>query len=155
MKRWFKRTLLVTLGSALIAGGLSACGHGGMHGDWRGGEAGAAQMRDRILERAGQELQLDATQKQRLGVLLDKLHDQRTALMGPTDPRSQFQTLIAGPSFDRSGAQALVDAKTAALRERSPEVIAAAGDFFDGLRPEQQARVREFLARRHGWSHRS
>jgi hypothetical protein len=33
-------------------------------------------------------------------------------------------------------------------------VIAAMADFYDSLKPEQQAKVREFMARRggrHGW----
>jgi protein CpxP len=31
-------------------------------------------------------------------------------------------------------------------------VIAAAADFFDNLRPEQQQKVREFMDRRGRWS---
>ena len=59
---------------------------------------------------------------------------------------------MAGPTFDRAGAKSLLDAKTAALQGGSPAVIAAFGDFYDGLRPEQQAKVREFMSRgRHGW----
>jgi protein CpxP len=31
--------------------------------------------------------------------------------------------------------------------------VAAVGDFYDSLRPEQQRQVRDFLQRRHGpWS---
>jgi protein CpxP len=157
MKRWLQRTLIGVFGASVVLGGLSACGHGGHHG-WhdRGNfsEADATKMRERLLERAGQRLQLDEAQKQRLAVLADKLHEQRAALVGATDPRAEFRALLAGPTFDRSGAQALVEAKTAALRSKSPEVIAAAADFFDGLRPEQQQQVREFLAkRRGGWRH--
>jgi protein CpxP len=157
MKRWLKQTLIGVFGASVLLG-LSACGHGGHHG-WRGdggqfSEADAAKMRERLLERAGKQLQLDEAQKQRLAVLADKLHEQRTALVGATDPRAEFRALMAGPTFDRNGAQALVEAKTAALRSKSPEVIAAAADFFDGLRPEQQQQVREFLAkRRGGWRH--
>ena len=43
----------------------------------------------------------------------------------------------------------------AAVNAKSPEVIAAFGDFYDGLTPAQQAKVRDFLERRgHGWGHR-
>ena len=49
-----------------------------------------------------------------------------------------------------------VDAKTGVLRSKSPEVIAAAADFYDSLRPEQQQQVREFMnKRRGGWGHKS
>lgn len=155
MNRWLKRTLFGIFGASIVLGGLSACGHRGPQGDWSTSDADAAKWRERILDRAGRELQLDAAQKQRLAVLAEKLREQRQALVGSTDPRRDFQALLAGASFDRAHAQALVEAKTTALREKSPEVIAAAGDFFDSLRPEQQQQVRDFLARRRGWGRRS
>ena len=156
MKRWLTRTFIGVFGAAIVLGGLSACGHAGMPGDWNANAADTSKMRDRMLERAGKELNLDATQKQRLATLADKLHEQRVALMGSTDPRADFQALLAGPTLDRGKAQALVEAKTTAIQRKSPEVIAAAGDFFDSLRPDQQQQVRDFLAkRRGGWGHRS
>lgn len=154
MKRWIKRTLIGAFGATLLIGGLSACGHG-HHGGWQMSEADATKMREKVLDRASRELKLDDAQKQRLTALADKLREQRVALMGATDPRADFQALMAGPTFDRSGAQAVVEAKTAALRSKSPEVIAAAADFFDGLRPEQQQQLREFIAKRRGWSRKS
>jgi Spy/CpxP family protein refolding chaperone len=72
-------------------------------------------------------------------------------MAGTTNPRADIEALVAGPKFERERAQSLVEAKTAAVRSKSPEVIAAAADFYDNLRPEQQLKVREFLAKRHGW----
>ena len=155
MKRWLKRTLIGVFGASILIGGLTACGHGGHHGGWAMNEADSAKMRERMLERVGAQLKLDDAQKQRLTVLADKLREQRAALVGASDPRAEFQALMAGPTFDRQGAQALVESKTAALRSKSPEVIAAAADFFDSLRPEQQQQVREFIAKRRGRPHRS
>ena len=66
------------------------------------------------------------------------------------DPRAQVQALVVGDKFDRARAQALVSEKTAAVNAKSPEVIAALGDFYDHLNPAQQAKVREFMQRRHG-----
>ena len=66
--------------------------------------------------------------------------------------RADVQSLVAGNTFDRAKAKALIDAKTAAVQSKSPELIAAVGDFYDSLRPEQQQKVREFMQRgRHGW----
>ena len=62
-------------------------------------------------------------------------------------PRAEMQALIKGEKFDRAGAQALVDQKANALRTASPEVITAMGDFYDSLKPEQQAKVRAFMER--------
>ena len=145
MKRSIKTTLAV-LGAAILIGGLTACGG---HRGWNSmSTADSAQMRERMLERAGNELKLDDAQKQRLAVLADKLRDSRSAVMGASDPRADVQALVAGPKFDRNGAQALVETKTAAVRGRSPEVITAAADFFDSLKPEQQQQVREFMSKR-------
>jgi periplasmic protein CpxP/Spy len=151
MRPWIKRTLFGVFGASILIGGLSACGH--HHGGgWQMGEADSAKMRERMIERASSKLDLDATQKQKLAVLADKLKEQRIALVGATtDPRAELQALVAGTKFERERAQSLVEAKTGALRSKSPEVIAAAGDFFDSLKPEQQQKVRELLSKRHGW----
>ena len=130
----------------------TACGdrHGG-HG-MAMSEEDSARFKARMVERVGKELELNDQQKQRLAVLGDRLRDQRIALVGKTiDPRAEAQALVAGPQFDRARAQALVEEKTAALRGKSPEVIAAAGEFFDSLSPAQQQKVRDFMQRRHGW----
>ena len=151
MKRWLKRTLIGVFGASILVGGITACGHA-HHGGWNMSEADSAKMRERILERAGKELKLDDAQKLRLATLADKLHEQRTALVGTTtDPRAEMQALVSGAKFDRAAAQAFVEAKTGALRSKSPEVIAAAADFFDGLNAEQQKQVREFMNKRRGW----
>ena len=65
--------------------------------------------------------------------------------------RAEMQALVTGTTFDRARAQALVEAKTNAVRTKSPEVIAAMADFYDSLKPEQQQKVREFMAKRRGW----
>jgi Spy/CpxP family protein refolding chaperone len=151
MRPWLKRTLIGAFGASILIGGLSACGH--HHGaGWQMSEADSVKMRERMLERAGKELALDDAQKQRLVVLADKLKEQRAALVGnTTDPRAELQALVAGPKFERERAQGFVTAKTDVLRSKSPEVIAAAADFFDSLKPEQQQKVRDFLNRRHRW----
>jgi len=153
MRPWIKRTLIGVFGASILLGGLSACGHYHHGGGWQASEADSAKMRERMLERVGKELALDDAQKQRLVVLADKLKEQRAALIGnTTDPRAEFQALVAGPKFERDRAQSLVTVKTDALRSKSPEVIAAAADFFDSLKPEQQQKVREFITKRHhGW----
>ena len=151
MRPWIKRTLYGVFGASILIGGLSACGH--HHGGgWQMSEADSAKMRERMIERASSKLDLDATQKQKLAVLADKLKEQRMALVGTTtDPRAELQALVAGTKFERERAQGLVEAKTGALRSKSPEVIAAAADFFDGLNAEQQKQVREFMNKRRGW----
>ena len=120
------------------------CGH--RHG-WSGSEQDRAEFRARMVERVGSKLELDAAQKQKLTVLTEKLQAQRAALRGGGDPRAEFRSLFAGAKLDQERAKKLVDDKTAAVQAGSPEVIAAAADFFDNLNPAQQQKVREFMDR--------
>lgn len=137
--------------------GMMGMGHG-----HRGpmSEADHQKMRDHMLDRATSQLKLDDAQKARLGKLLDTMHAQHLAMQGnaaaapkagdtakPAGPREDIQALIAGNRFDKAKAQQLADARAQAIQKSSPEVIAAAADFFDNLKPEQQAQVREFMAR--------
>ena len=157
MRPWIKRTLIGLFGAGVALGGLTACGH--RYGHERFGAMSAedqAKFRDRVVDRVASRLDLTADQKQRLNALAGKLHEQRVALRGATDPRADVQSLIAGGKFDRARAQALVGEKTAAISAKSPEVIAAFGDFYDSLDASQQAKVRDFLQHRGrgGWWHR-
>lgn len=157
MNTWIKRSLAVGIGATVLVGGLSGCGHrsyqdrhaygpGAMSVEERG------EWRTRMLDRAAARLELDDAQKARLATLMDRLAEQRRAVMGAgQDPRTEFRALVAGEKFDRARAQAMVTEKTEAIRAGSPAVIAAAADFYDGLNPAQQAKVRDYMERRRGW----
>lgn len=157
MKTWIKRTLIGLAAAGTLFGGLAAWAHnhhGYGHG-WRSlSSEDAAQMKTRLVDKVGSKLDLDAAQKAKLGVLADKLREQRNALVeGSADPRSELQAMMAGNTFDRAKAKTLIDAKLGAVNTKSPEVVAAMADFYDSLKPEQQAKVREFMAKgrgRHG-----
>jgi len=150
--------------------------HMGM-GHGQHSEADMLKRRDKMVERATSELSLDAAQKAKLVTLMDTMHAKRAAMMashgaaqpgagaasGPHGmkgreghggqggpgmmPRAEMQALIKGDKFDRAGAQALVDQKAGAMRAAAPDVITAMGDFYDSLKPEQQAKVRAFMER--------
>lgn len=157
MRTWIKNTLIAALGASLAFGGMAFATSARMGCGWHGGqmsEADAAKWRDKIIDRATSELSLDANQRQNLVALADTLHTQRQAMMGgSTNPREQLQALFAGDKFDAARAQSLVQDKTEALRTASPAVIAAISTFYDSLRPEQQQKLRDFMARggHHGW----
>ncbi len=153
MKRWLKRTLIGVFGASVLFGGLAACSHRSHHGWGAHGmsDEDHARMHARMIDRVASRLDLDEAQKAKLGVVAERLHAGRQALRGDTDPRADVQALVAGNTFDRVKAKALIDAKTAAVQTQSPEVIAAFGDFYDSLKPEQQQKVRDFMQRgRHG-----
>ena len=149
MKTWFKRTL-AAMGAVLVVGGFSACAGGGRHiGPMS--EADSAARQAKMVDYAGKKLDLNDAQKQRLSVLGDKLREQRASLMGASkDPRADIQALVAGDKMDRSKAQALIEEKTSAIKTKSPELIAAAADFYDSLNPAQQQQVRDLMNRKRG-----
>jgi Spy/CpxP family protein refolding chaperone len=158
MKPWLKRTLVGVFGASVLFGGIAACSHRASYGGagWHAmSDEDAAKMKARMIDKVGSRLDLDEAQKAKLGVLADQLRAQRNAFVGTTaDPRAELQSLVAGATFDRAKAKSLVDAKTSAITAHSPEVIAAMADFYDSLKPEQQAKVREFMASRgRGWGH--
>jgi Spy/CpxP family protein refolding chaperone len=155
MKPWIRRTLIGVFGATVLFGGLAACSHRSHGYGWqRMSDEDAAKAKARMVDRIGSRLDLDDAQKAKLGALADQLRTQRQALVGGTDPRTEIQSLVAGTTFDRAKAKAFVDAKTSAIQTKSPELIAALGDFYDSLKPEQQQKVRDFMSRgRHGWGH--
>ena len=150
MKPWFKRSLLGLTGAALVAGSLAGCS-GHRHGWGASSEQDRAEFRARMVERVGSKLELDPAQKQKLVALTEKIQAQRAALRGGGDPRAEFRSLFSGAKLDQARAKKLLDDKMAALQTGSPEVIAAAADFFDNLNPEQQQKVREFMERGRRW----
>ena len=152
MKPWIKRSLYGIFGASIVLGGLAACGHRHEGQGWQMSAEEQTRMRTKVVERVGSKLDLNEEQKKRLGLLADRLQEQRIALVGQgADPRAEVRALVAGDKFDRTRAQAMVTEKTAALNARSPEVIVAMADFYDSLSPAQQAKVRDYMQGRHGW----
>jgi Spy/CpxP family protein refolding chaperone len=151
MKTWIKRTLIGLTTATVVLGGLTACGSRGDHArGWS--EERVTEMRGKAIERISSKLELNAEQKQKLGVLADEMIASRKAFRGEgADPRAGFKALVAGEKFDRAKAQSLLDQKTAAVQGNAPKVLTALADFYDSLNPEQQRQVREKLDKRgHG-----
>ncbi len=149
MKTWIKRTLIALAGALALGGALAACGHRHHHGWRQMSETDGMEMKARLVNRVGSKLELDDAQKAKLGTLADKLREQRNALVGKTaDPRAELQALMTGPQFDRAKANTFIEGKVAAVNTQSPAVVTAMADFYDSLKPEQQAKVREFISRR-------
>jgi Spy/CpxP family protein refolding chaperone len=148
MKRWIKRTLFGLLGASALLGGFAAWAHS-RHGWHPMNEQDAVALQARMVDKVAHRLELDTDQRARLAVLGDRLREQRTALLGAAgnDPRTEVQSLIAGPTFDRAKASLMVETKVSAVNAKSPAVIAALADFYDSLRPDQQAKVRELTSR--------
>ena len=151
MKTWIKRTLIGLTTATVVLGGLTACGSRGDHArGWS--EERVTEMRGKAIERISSKLELNAEQKAKLAVLADEMIASRKAFRGESaNPRADMAALIAGDKFDRSKAQQLLDQKLQAAQGNGPKMLAAFGDFYDSLNPEQQRQVREKLDKRgHG-----
>jgi protein CpxP len=128
-------------------GGLAGCGHCHPHADG-GIETRVAEWRGRTVERIGERLALDATQKAKLEALADQLQALHRDLRGPASPREDWLALMAGDRFDRAGAQRWLDGRLQAAHDHGPRVLEAFADFYDSLDATQQRRLRERLERR-------
>jgi periplasmic protein CpxP/Spy len=152
MKTWIKRSLIGLATATVALGGLTACGTRGDHARGWSDER-ITEMRSKAVDKISDKLALSGVQKQKLGALADEMIASRKALKGGSaDPRADLKALIAGDKFDRTQAQTLLDQKTQAVQGNGPKVLAAFGDFYDSLSPEQQQQVRDKLDKRgHGW----
>ncbi|MFN9745940.1 MAG: Spy/CpxP family protein refolding chaperone [Betaproteobacteria bacterium] len=156
MKTWIKRTLIGVAAAATLLGGFAAYAHrehsrlAGPYAAWKPVSAAeAAPLQGRLIERAARRLDLDAAQKARLAALAERLRETRNAAVTTSaDPREEFRAAIAGPTLDRGRVNTLVQAQLAMAGAQSPALINAAADFYDSLRPAQQAELRAMLARR-------
>jgi periplasmic protein CpxP/Spy len=150
MKSFIRKSLLALVGASALAFGAVGCSH--HSGPRQMGEPGSADFRAKMVDRVASKLELNEMQKQKFSVLATKMQEQRASLMGSNqDPRAQAKAVIAGNTFDKAKAQVLIDEKTLSIKSKSPEVIAAAADFFDTLNPTQQQQVRDFMNRGRGW----
>ena len=147
MKTWIKRTLMGLAAVSALGIGAAAVAH--RHYGHPMSDADFARAKTHVVDRITRRMDLDDAQRQQLDTLAQTLLTQRSALLAGTDPRVALQGLVAGPVFDRAGAQALLEAKADTLRAGAPAVIAAFGNFYDSLNPTQQATVRERLGRGH------
>ena len=148
MKTWLKRTLMGVAVSSALLGSLAAYSQGaGFHHGPPTPEQ-IAQHEAMMLTHIGKKLNLDANQAAKLKVLGDLLVAQHTPpAAGTPNPHA---ALIAGNTFDRAGATALLNQHVAKMQANGPAVINAFGDFFDSLNATQQAQVRELAAHHHG-----
>jgi len=105
------------------------------------------------------ELNLDDKQKQLLGELRDKVMAVRSTLHAQGKPLHQdVAKLVGADTFDQQQALDMINSKTELVKSEAPQIIAAFGNFLDGLNSEQKTEILEFIehkkeARGHGWKH--
>ena len=150
-KTWLKRTLLGVAVSTALLGTVAAYSQGvGFHHGPPTPEQ-MAQHESMMLAHVGKKLNLDANQSAKLKVLADLFMAQHMPAAAGADPHTAAKALIAGNTFDRAGAQQLLNQHVAKMQTNGPAIINATGDFFDSLNATQQQQVRDFAAKHHGF----
>lgn len=99
---------------------------------------------DYLAQKVARRLDLNNEQLARLKTLIECLQQQRQAVRGG-DLLQEAGKLFDAPSFDRTAAQALVDARIALLQAAVPAVLDAMAGFYDALDVEQQQVLRFFI----------
>lgn len=135
MKRITKISLVV-VGTLVLVGAFSACRH---HHD---PEERAQWMQNKVTKK----LELNDTQQLQLKQVSDEMMDARQSMKQQFgDSREQLLGLFEQPTLDQAQILNLLQSHTQAFNERAPGIVAAVGEFYDGLNPDQQAEIREFM----------
>lgn len=130
--------------------GLAAAGAAYAHG-WRGPDKAGWG-----IGRIAEQLELNDYQRTKLDAVKQAMRESRKAARAGFAERHQAMLgLIDEPIFDRAQAQTLLEQTTRAMNERGAQMIAAVGEFYDSLAPDQQQKLRAALAERmERFSHR-
>jgi protein CpxP len=143
-------TKLIVIGSGvvLLAGSIAACGR----------PHTPEQRAEWMTEKVTKELKLDDAQQAKLKTLSDLMLSARKQMRQEFgDDRDQVLSLLDQPKLDQARILGMVREHTQAINKEAPKVVAALGNFYDSLTPEQQAEVRKFVKEHHEhhrhWDH--
>jgi Spy/CpxP family protein refolding chaperone len=130
------RYIAAILAAVGIAVAVAACGH-------HGHDYGSADYAVRHIEKLGKELNLNEAQTARLNAVSAMLRKSRETMRTKhAEKQKEVLALLDQPKLDRQRAQSLVQQTSRDINDHAPEVIAALGDFYDSLTPEQQQKLR-------------
>lgn len=131
------RTKVVAAFLGVFAVVSTAFAFGGKH-------HGPEKRLDRMVEKVAKKLDLDDSQKEKLTIakeaaltLHQAVRNDRQAL------QNDILSLVSSETFDQALVLDHINAKTNAVQENMPAVVAAVGDFYDSLNAEQQAEIRK------------
>lgn len=145
MKRLSKHVLW-TLGALAVTTSLVVAGtHHFRH-------HGPAHYAGWMVDKVTRELDLDQTQRDKLVVLKDELIKVHTSIRDDRkDVHAEVLELLTQPQLDRARILSMINERADALHEHAPQVVNAAGDFYDSLSAEQRDELRQRALDR--WEH--
>ena len=130
-----KRTIIYMTGIALLTTSIVACNRGT-----------PAERGERMVEKVTEELELTATQQDRLSEVKNEFLDMRKTMQSNREQtKTDIQALLKQPTLDRNKANSIVNQHIETIHSRSPAIIDAIGNFYDSLDDTQRAELREFI----------
>ena len=141
MKRTTKIITITILSFGLVSGGAFAYAKHKFDDP--------SKRADFVVSKITKKLDLDDSQKLALVELKDQLLISKQKVKAESKPIfEEVAALVEADTFDQSAALDMVTTKTAAINESAPALVAALGNFLDGLSPEQKAEVLEIMERK-------
>lgn len=143
-------TKIAIVSSVLVfgAGTLVACGH-----HHKNPEERAEWMEEKIADK----LDLNDMQKEKLAAVKSEMMKLRKEFKGDQDSnREQALAIVSQSTLDQDALLNMISTRTQAVSNNAPQIVAALGDFYDNLSPEQQVQVREHIEKgmkNHHWHH--
>ncbi len=139
-----KRSTKIVIAAALTVGLVGGAAAVGKH---RFGDS--EKRRAHMISHVADELELNSDQTTSLNTLVDEMmsiKQQMHAEFG--EDMSGLEAMITSEQFDQTRALDMVNSKTDAIKQNAPGVIAALGNFLDGLSAEQKAEIADHMKER-------
>ncbi len=146
------KLIALTVAGVLLAGAITACGKG----HFRMSPEKRAQY---FMEQVTEELKLTGPQVAKLGAVKDALLKARGEMLAQRKATQEsVLQMLEQPTMDRDWVLSLVQQRTQEVNDKAPQVVAALGNFYDTLSPEQRQKLRDEVRqhmehRRHHWRH--
>lgn len=137
--KFTKRNIAYITGAVVLTTVIAACKHGSPE------ERGA-----KLVDKVANKLELTDAQTSDLTVVKNELLEFRTTVKSQKEKtKADIVAMLEQPVLDRVQAAAIVNGYVETINDQSPEIIAALGNFYDGLDESQRAELREFVNKHH------
>lgn len=96
------------------------------------------------------KLDLNEEQQAKFNTLKEQILSARLEMRNKHEADfSTIKELLAQPKFDQQRANEMINGHIQDISSRTPEIVSAAGEFWDSLSPEQQAKLNAKLDKLH------
>ena len=136
-----KKTWKIVTGigvAAIVLGGIAACGH-----HYRSDPQARAEY---MSSKVASKLDLSDEQNQKLKAATSLLLEMSQRNQAHRDARrDQILALLDHPVMDQQQVLTIVGEETRRINEQAPQVVAAIGEIYDSLTPEQRTKLKSEL----------